>query len=122
MVFGHACASAGVHVRIASYLHADPTTAVSAIVPEPEPSKRIHRMVELSRQAGMAEADITKVWCVSEVNRWDRFPSAVSIFGLLLYIARAKSGSSASRFKGRLSIVVPAVRELRATKVTSATE
>lgn len=27
-----------------------------------EPSKRIHRMVELNRQADMPEAEITKVW------------------------------------------------------------
>lgn len=49
---------------MAPYFRDNPT-AVPTIVPKLEPSKRIHRMVELSRQAGMAEADVTKVRYVS---------------------------------------------------------
>lgn len=40
------------------YAHTVPTLTHLSV---PEPSKRIHRMVELSRRAGMTEADITKV-------------------------------------------------------------
>ena len=65
MILGHALGVCWADLHMVSNLT---PIQLPTIVPEPEPSKRIHRMVELSRQAGMAEAEITKVRCFSAIN------------------------------------------------------